>query len=249
MKINESEFVIFENMYEPIVDKNIFDKIQKIISEEQKQSKKRGERINAENLFKNLIYCGVCGEKMDLRFRRREENIYSVYSCYNHRLYGNILCKNKSNINYNYVKSAVYYLIKDIFAIYILNEFFNNLEFELPENVFEKEEAIINTTNDIYEIKNRKLLLFEKYADNFISQQEYSAESEKISLLEEKLIKKLDFLSNLSDNLLKIKSDKFYNFTENDLNIKVVECFVNRINIFGENKIEIILDFLDIFAE
>lgn len=36
---------------------------------------------------------------------------------------------------------------------------------------------------------------------------------------------------------------------ENDLNIKVVECFVNRINIFGRDKIEIILDFSDISTE
>ena len=238
VKTGESEFVIFKNAYKPIVDKDIFNKVQKIISEEQKQSKKRGERINAENLFKNLIYCGICGKKMDLRSRRRGENIYSVYSCYNHRLYGNISCKNKSNINYNYVKSVVYHFIKNIFEIYISDESFNNLEFELPENVFEKEAAIMNTTNDIYEIKNRKLLLFEKYANNFISQYEYSAESKKISLLEEKLIKKLDFLSDLSDNLLRIKRDKFYNFTENDLNIKVVECFVNRIKYLKKTKLK-----------
>lgn len=105
---------------------------------------------------------------MDLRSKRRGENIYSVYSCYNYRLYGNISCKNKSNINYNYIKSAVYHLIKNIFEIFISDEFFNNLEFELPEN---------------------------------------------------------------------------------DLNIKVVECFVNRINIFGRDKIEIILDFSDISTE
>jgi hypothetical protein len=73
----ESEWITVEGMHEPLVDKDLFDRVQKMI-----KVKKRANSAGISNIFAGVLKCADCGGNM-------------TYRAYNGRagcIGGNFLC-------------------------------------------------------------------------------------------------------------------------------------------------------------
>lgn len=106
----QEEWTIIENHHEPIIEKELFEKVQKIRAKRKKESDKYNNGFKfvdvENNLYSGLIYCGRCGTPMYKRkgtsgTRKRpdsylckkysnegaiKENVREDYGCTSHRI-------------------------------------------------------------------------------------------------------------------------------------------------------------------
>ena len=65
---SEEEWTIIENHHEPIIEKSLFEKVQKIRNKRKKESEKYNNGFKFvdtdNNLYSGIIYCGRCGRPM-----------------------------------------------------------------------------------------------------------------------------------------------------------------------------------------
>lgn len=65
---DQAEWTIIENHHEPIIDKELFEKVQKIRNKRKKESDKYNNGFKfvdvENNLYSGLLYCGRCGRPM-----------------------------------------------------------------------------------------------------------------------------------------------------------------------------------------
>lgn len=82
--VSRDRWIIVENMHPPIVDRELFDRVQEIMGERHSQSMAiRGKHGTAENVFKGLLVCADCGRKM-VRHKNvtPKETARYVFVCY-----------------------------------------------------------------------------------------------------------------------------------------------------------------------
>jgi len=89
----EEEHIIVENVFEPIVSKDLYDEVQDIISS---RRNKPYPRRNSPYLLSCLVKCGFCGSTMygyTLHDHRKEGRIYKYYRCNGHVSKGSSVCQ------------------------------------------------------------------------------------------------------------------------------------------------------------
>lgn len=63
--IPESEWNLIENTHEPIIDKETFEKVQRLVSESRRKRKQevadKSYRQRTENILSGMVQCGICG--------------------------------------------------------------------------------------------------------------------------------------------------------------------------------------------
>ena len=59
---DESEWKIFKDVHEPIIDRDTFELVQKLVGKTKRRSRKKPEE--ERHMFSDLLYCGDCGSKM-----------------------------------------------------------------------------------------------------------------------------------------------------------------------------------------
>jgi len=72
-----SEWIIVENMHEPIVDRDLFERVQQLI-----KIKQRGNSLGVENIFLGLLKCKDCGANMS----------HQAYQCKDGSIGGRFVC-------------------------------------------------------------------------------------------------------------------------------------------------------------
>lgn len=96
IKLPEEEWIIVENMHEPIISKEIFNQVQNV-----KKLKSGVGKKKYDYLLKGLVYCSECGAKMTVRksYKKNKKKPYvdKPYFC----------CK--TNINYRKGTCSLHY--------------------------------------------------------------------------------------------------------------------------------------------
>ena len=80
VRVPQEKHIIVRNTHEPIIDREDFELVQKLITS------RHSEPVhNHENLFKGLIVCSQCGKRMILAVKKRsEEKKEIIYKCMHH---------------------------------------------------------------------------------------------------------------------------------------------------------------------
>lgn len=92
---DKSEWKIFENTHEPIIDKSTFDIVQKI-----RANRKRPTKMGEMPMFSGILYCADCGKKLSFHRRANNPDTKHNFVCSNYR-------SDTHNCSMHYIRNVV----------------------------------------------------------------------------------------------------------------------------------------------
>ena len=235
---NKDKWIIKENTHEPIIDKDVFKKVQEI-----KANKKGRKSVKHQYLLRDLVYCGHCKKKFQ----------YKIYRSYDKKRF--LYDSAGFNCNYLYRKKCnnkTYIREKDLNEI-VKNEVIKRLSLiqidETTDKIIdyykENNENLQKTKeyeNEIDKLERKKSILYKKKCEKYITVEEFKTEYERVKEEITKykgLIEGLqqDDSNKLDETQIKEVINKFKsgNYMSNDFLKKII----NRIEIYSQNRIEI----------
>ena len=232
---------IHENNHEPIVDRQDFEIVQKLMAKDTRISGKTGRL----HLFSGLIICGVCGQTMTVKTTKKNGKEYINYICSTHKRYGT--CKN-NNVSSRAVEEFVLLSIqRQIAALSAAEELSGETGLDAMKShrksTFEKE--IEKTLCSIQEYNSYLVKSYTHMASGVISQDEYNLFREDFRRQIDDAEKNISLLQREIDGLSDNKKarellDRFKvheNTTE--LDRAVIVCLIHSITVNSSKDIGI----------
>lgn len=230
-KVEEKSQIRVSNTHEPIIDKDVFEKVQCII-------KKRGANTRGkyDYLLRGLLFCKHCRRK--LQIVRKKEYIY-------------IVCGNKQkcgvSINYNDLEKNILYMVKQILKIYSDK----NMLYKMYESIQSKN----NYINEIEQV-DKEIININKNFDNLyidkingiLQEEDYIRIAKKLDLNRKNLYKQKDILKQKIMNR-KTKKEINKNIVKKFLDLEEIDSMylyrlIDRIEIDKKKGVYIFWDFV-----
>lgn len=100
----EENWAVFKNVHEPIIDRETFEAVQKLMSKTKRRAPKKE---NAEkNMFCDLLYCADCGSKLWSHVNTVNKNI-QYFSCSNYKTDTRGTCETRHYIRADAIEQVV----------------------------------------------------------------------------------------------------------------------------------------------
>ena len=101
---DRSEWIVAEGTHEPVVDRELFFRVQGILEERQREQAERRERSRIsehkeENYLKGYMRCGHCGKTFNLSQTMRNGKVTRVYYCRGYQTLRSAVCTNKDRVD------------------------------------------------------------------------------------------------------------------------------------------------------
>ena len=243
----KEEHIILENMHEPIIDIETWNKAQDKLNGYTKTRERKYDHI-----LKGLVYCGECGNKATLRCReekRKNGNVWrATYFICSKRNNYSALCDCKQ-ISANLIEEVVIGKIK---------EETKKIKFSEDEikKIYNKAEQEANSTNNLYKIKLQEMQMQLKKVESNIEEiyqdkinKTIQVEDFKIIYLKkqkerEKIVKEINKIENelkkTSNMQSKVDLKEIRQIAEDLLNMKepnkiILQELIKKIE-FNKNK-------------
>lgn len=100
----EENWVIFKNVHEPIVDRETFEQVQKLLGNTKRRAPK--QENGEKNIFCDLLYCADCGKKLWYHTNTLNKSIH-YFSCSNYEKDYRGTCKSRHYIRADAVEQVV----------------------------------------------------------------------------------------------------------------------------------------------
>ena len=100
----EENWVVFKNVHEPIIDRETFELVQKLVGKTKRRSPKieNGEK----SMFSDLLYCADCGHKLWHHVNTNNHNIH-FFSCSNYKTDTRGSCETRHYIRADAIEQVV----------------------------------------------------------------------------------------------------------------------------------------------
>lgn len=210
--VPKEDRVICYNTHQPIIKKEDFDEVQKIITENKAFSKS----TKHDYLFKGFLYCADCGAKLYLTYSDYAYKKYGEYRyttvCYTYSKYYNQCSRHSNSIPIlekilieNIKKVCNAYLNRDL-----EKELIEMVEKENKRNVLEQEynKKIDNIETKIEDLNLCIRNLYMDKVKNVITEKDYIELSKNFTQERDKLINEKEELLKLSTNLKNDNNNK-----------------------------------------
>lgn len=242
---NPSEHIIVEGTHEEIIDKDTFEKVQKLIPKNVGRNEKK-----EHFLLDGLLYCGDCGHRISVGPRRKSNNLCYTDCNYNRTYRKEKLCTPHCN-NYDKLENAIISSLKDICLKYIdknkIKKEVNNKKEKNKVNsndellsISEKIKSINNSLDEVYLDKLNKVI----DEDRFTRVKSKLEQDLKVALEQQKKLvedsKKIVDKKKQEENINKY-INKFLKFETIDRDLIV--NLIDKIEIFEDKRINIKLTF------
>lgn len=251
-KVEKEKWIVVEGTHEPIIEKELFDKVQTLLDEIHNKYfnnlGKYDKMSNKNNIFKKKVVCGDCGTKLT-RYKNakpNEKKIYYTFIC-PHRASFLDQC-NFLSIPESTLKEIVMQSIR--LQIVHLCDLGNAVdEFSKSDSVRQKRMELTMSMSDILAniayIKSARIRLTKDYASGLLDDDEYKmAKAEFDSQLAEET-NKLETVGKFRDKFDKIISagkwiDEFKRYKgAKKLTQEMVDAFIKQIKVYPDKRIEI----------
>lgn len=260
-RVPKEEWRILDGMHEPIVSKEMFDKVQDIFDENRKAAREKYEenaenRKGVENRFKGKIVCGDCGKNM--RFVRGKsktrQEMYGTYTC------GGYIDSHRTRCSLHYiyasdVEAAVYAVMQEqLGQAADMEKVMERLRGGAGErNRLEGFNVrISNLMQEISKANTRRQGLYENYVSGMLDEaeyqyakREYDDRTAKLSReLDEALREKQQFETVFSRENRWLKGIRLADGSE-WLTDEMISRLVDVVRIYEDCRVEVVLNYAD----
>ena len=258
--VPRDQWDIRENVWEPLIEKSVFEEAQKISMERWKDISQIWERNDdpdnkkiANGPLRGRIFCGECGRRLHRRKCNPGKYWYAYYSCKITQNVENVKCIKK--VNEIYVMQAVHAALE--YQIKLAAEFDRIYGMEFYKKLKSEAEYKIKAAKDRYEKFGGMLAqLFEHYAVGILDKSEYQMIKKEYLKDQEEAYEALNAVQNRYQGMLdrlRAKIDwaeqlvKCQGITE--INREIVDLFIEKVVVRSAEEITVSFWFGDIFEE
>ena len=240
--VPKEERIIVENTHEPIISKEVFEIVQKLMEIDTRTAPNE-EKIY---LLSGFVKCGECGANLVRRNYGTKEKPYIYYMCSNKK--NKKTCKG-SSIRVETLEKIVFNAIKkQIEATITLEDILSDMDSEMYAKTEKQKinKKIEEKEEDLKKYQLIKLKIYEDFKLGILNQEEYTdyikGYSEKIINIKNVILdlkKELDNVSNgLTEKQLWIEHFKKYN-SINKLDRELIIFLIEQIRIYADKTTEI----------
>lgn len=255
---SKEDWIVVENTHEPIVPMDLWDSVQRSFEKSQEYYNNHFARSGktSENILKGKLICGDCGYSMVRNTHHcKNEQKYCVYYCC-HKDKNGQSCPTKF-IQEKKLLEAIYKIVRvQINLCMDYKKIIAELESKKSVNHYgdtlnDEREKTLKLRNDIM---NKKALLYDEYAGNSISREDYmllcsgydqdiKRFTNRINEIEERISNQKVMLSAENDWI--IAFDKFR--SRRKLSKDMVDALIKKIIVKSKTEIEIEFYYKDEF--
>ena len=246
VKNNPNNFIIVENTHEPIIDRDLFDEVQKRLPKNVGRNEKK-----ENNLLDGLLYCGDCGHRISVQARRKRNNqAYTLCNYYRTYLKEHV-CTAHSN-NYDKLEEEILNSLREVCLKYldknkIKKSVIDNCNYN---NVDNDEKEIEILLKDINQINDNLDNIYIDKLNRTITEDQFDRVKLKLEVELDRKITRLNELKNKfsdEENKDKInkKREKYINkfLSMDNPSRELIVNLIDRIDIFENKKINIKFSF------
>ena len=235
----EEQWQIVENTHKPIIDKNVFDRVQKIVIV---QNYNRNEKKNTF-LLDGLLFCYECKHKIGVR-GKKNGNYYMV--CNNYRRNSKLKLCTSHGFSYSNLEDTVINYIKNLFQK-IDSE---KIELEVKKGMtkYDYGKVLQKLENEIKLINSNIDQMYIDKLNNKISEEMY--ERLLIKFGDEIKQKEKEYMEikqqkeeSKQDNTEKIKSVIQEFLSLNKPTSEIMKVIINRIEIHQDKQVDLYFNF------
>lgn len=183
VKMPEEDWIVNKGMHEPIVPKDLFDKVQEILvarKSEKGLSTIYDSKSKRKSMFKGILRCGECGRSMYLR---KKSNRGNYYCCSLHEHYSAAICPKKA-VKQEDVESLALHLIQAQIQVFSEAQKMIEVMNSMPTSqtryqIYESQ--IGDARRKIEKFNELKAALYGDFSDGLLSHQDYTELSEDYS--------------------------------------------------------------------
>ncbi|HIT87638.1 MAG TPA: recombinase family protein [Candidatus Coprocola pullicola] len=224
VKREQKDWIKIPNHHKAIIEKDVFEQVQKQFSHLKIESKKERKFI-----LKGKVYCGYCFHTMDRRsyknpiFLCRHSKVDTTFPCHNLT----ILEKELEEIVFQMISKQIEIILSGNLSSF---------------NVQTAQKAELQKQKNLY--YKKKQILYEQYIKGKMTEERFIKINLELTKELEPIQNKLEEIDfqlqcsqrrNLFQNQIeKIVENNFHSLTQ-----ELVDFFIDRINIFKDNRIEI----------
>ena len=243
---------IVPNAHDSIVSDEIFEKAQMKL-----EKSKRGpitKKMNIPYIFNNL-YCGCCGSKLVKQYKKdKSGNVSNIfYACSSDSRGKQTHCSFR-RINEDELCEVVYSSLQFYICMAVKNK---KIVLNHKSKILTEYEEDIARCNEIIEgIDTLRSNLFDDFGTGKITSDEYNALTEVYREKQERYKKLLEGIEIDKENYIKNRLERQSWFNkllqlekDNHLTREIVDAFIERIKLSGDNQIEICYKFSNVFKD
>ena len=235
----ECDYIVVPNTHEAIIDKELFDRVQSLIPKNVGRNEKR-----ENHLLDGLLYCGECNHRISVSPRRKIDNrCYTVCNYYRTYLKQKV-CTMHSN-NYDILENKILELLKEYCLKYMDKKSILNRVINTNNDKQNNLKYIKNLEKEISNINDNLDSIYIDRLNKNISEEQFNRVKIK---LETELNIKLDKIKELKKEKTQnnnIDREKYIRevLELNNISRDIIINLIDRIEIFEDKKINLILKF------
>ena len=198
VRVPQEQWIIVENTHEPIIDKEMFDKVQIL-----KDKNKNKQSKSSNYLLRGFLYCEECGHSLTIS-KRTETRAYT--GCSHYQKYSKFGVCTPHSMNYQDLEKEVLKEVRAICRKYVKSTNFENILKNSSKTKKIKDNLIgeINACKlEKERLSNVKKNIYFDKANNVITLDEYKEYSNQIVndiIIQDEKLKDLEKQLNIIDN-------------------------------------------------
>ncbi len=265
-KPEKSGRIYVAGTHEPIVSRELFDKVQELVEERKQKVIAEREKYahveRKENIFIHTVFCGDCGGSLSLHRKARKAaggvKVCYDYICPNSESYGEKFCKRK-RIKMQELEEAVGAALRLHINLFldtkaVLENLNRTAQAKQIQDGYRRQMA--ETRNRMERAQSMNSSLYSDYADGLLNERDYLYAKRKYVKEAEEMAQKLSELAAVQATYeaeyaggggMAETIGQYAGFQE--LSSEIVHALVKRIVFFGEGRIEVEYTFADEMKE
>ena len=243
---DRSEWIVAEGTHEPVVDRELFFRVQGILEERQREQAERRERSRIsghkeENYLKGYMRCGHCRKTFNLSQTMRNGKVTRVYYCRGYQTLRSAVCMNKDRVDKADVERFVLGEIKGCIR-QMLKEGIS-VDGDMPAERESLEAEVRKAERELKGLDVKLADLYQDVADGILDngdyllmRKEFLGRKEKLAQERERLLREREKCGKADRGTAEARLRKW--LSAGKLDRQMAECFVEEVRVFKGRRLE-----------